>query len=58
MRIASCLIKQGLISLEQAQFIIREQEKSAAHERFGAIAVKRGFITEDLLEEALQEQIV
>jgi hypothetical protein len=55
MRIASCLIKKGLISLEQAQSIIREQETSPARERFGTIAVRRGFISQTILDEVLRE---
>ena len=56
MRIASFLVQRGLISLEQAQTIIREQKENSERDRFGTIAVRRGFISEKTLAEVLQEQ--
>ena len=55
MRIASFLIQRGVISLEQAQTVIREQAENSDPERFGTIAVRRGFISESTLDEVLQE---
>jgi hypothetical protein len=57
MRIASYLIHRGLISLEQAQIIIKHQESGeGSHERFGQIAVRLGFINEGALERAVREK--
>ena len=58
MRIASFLVQKGLISLEQAQTIIREQEEKKDRERFGTIAVRRGFISESTLDEVLHSNTV
>jgi hypothetical protein len=57
MRIASYLIHKGLLSLEQAQKIIKYQESDErSRERFGEIAVRLGYISEDALERAVQEK--
>ena len=57
MRIASYLIHKGLISLEQAQTIIKQQQSGEGpRERFGEIAVRLGFINEDVLERAVREK--
>ena len=57
MRIASYLIHRGLISLEQAQTIIKQQESGpGSPERFGEIAIRLGFISKDVLERAVREK--
>jgi hypothetical protein len=57
LRIASYLIQKGLISLEQAQTVIRQQEANQGdRQRFGDIAVRLGFISADALNRAIEER--
>ncbi|NOY09058.1 MAG: hypothetical protein GXP33_09470 [Spirochaetes bacterium] len=55
LRIASYLISKGLISVEHAREIMEEQEtrKGVTREMFGRMAVKKGYITEDVLNRAV-----
>ena len=55
MRLATYLIQKKLLTVEQAQDVLAEQEKqgSRIHERFGRIAVKKGFINETDLNKAI-----
>jgi hypothetical protein len=55
MKLASWLVSHKLMSVEQAKEVMTEQGKQTGHikERFGRIAVKRGFISEALLNKAV-----
>lgn len=55
LKIASYLISRGLISVEQAKEIMEEQagKSGITREMFGRIAVKKGYITEDVLHRAI-----
>jgi len=55
MKLATFLIQKGLISVDQAQQIMKEQEtmKGPIKERFGRIAVKKGYISESALTRAI-----
>jgi len=55
MKLATFLIQKGLISVDQAQQIMKEQEtmKGPMKERFGRIAVKKGYISECALTRAI-----
>ncbi len=55
MRLATWLISKKLMSPEQAQEVMADQKKQGGsiHERFGRIAVKKGFITEAQLNKAI-----
>jgi hypothetical protein len=55
MRLATYLIQKKLLTVEQAQEVLAVQEKQGnrIHERFGRIAVKKGFISETDLNKAI-----
>lgn len=55
MKLATYLIENGYLTVEQAQEVMKEQEGSGAKrkERFGRIAVKKGFISENKLNQAV-----
>ncbi len=55
MKLATWLVSKKLITIEQAQAVMQEQEtqKGSLKDRFGRIAVKRGFITEAALNKAI-----
>jgi hypothetical protein len=54
MKLATWLVSHKLLSIEQANEVMMEWEKQTGHikERFGRIAVKKGFITEAQLNAA------
>jgi len=55
MKLATWLVSKKLITVEQAQKVMREQEIQTGNlkDRFGRIAVKMGFITEAALNKAI-----
>ena len=55
MRIATYLVNEGFLSLEQAKIVMDEQKKMNGNfkNRFGRIAVNKGFINEHILNKAL-----
>ena len=55
MKLATWLVSKKLLTVEQAQKVMREQETQAGSlkDRFGRIAVKKGFITEAALNKAI-----
>ncbi len=55
MKLATYLIQNGYLTVEQAQEVMQEQEVPGEKrkERFGRIAVKKGFISEDKLNQAV-----
>ena len=54
MKLASWLVSKKLLTVEQAQKVMQEQEKQKGiHDRFGRIAVNLGFITEAQLNRAV-----
>jgi hypothetical protein len=55
MRLASYLIANNYMTADQARLVLVEQEKQSGSfkERFGRIAVKKGFITEARLNGAV-----
>jgi hypothetical protein len=55
MKLATWLVSKKLITVEQAQKVMQEQEtqKGNLRDRFGRIAVKKGFITEAALNKAI-----
>ena len=57
-KLASYLIAKGLLTKEQAKEIMAEQDKKSGplRERFGRIAVKKGYITESQLNRAILEK--
>jgi len=54
MKLATWLVSHKLLSIDQANEVMTEWEKQTGHikERFGRIAVKKGFITEAQLNAA------
>ncbi len=58
MRIATYLIDKGLLTVEQAQEVMTEQEKKGGglNDRFGRIAVNKGYITEKALNKAVTDK--
>jgi hypothetical protein len=54
MKIASWLISHNLLTVDQANVVLAEQQKQSGHvkERFGRIAVNLGFISEAQLNSA------
>ena len=58
MKLATYLIQNGYLTVEQAQEVMQEQEAPAdkRKERFGRIAVKKGFISEQKLNHAVLEK--
>jgi len=57
-KLASYLIAKGLITREQAREIMAEQDEKRGpiRERFGRIAVRKGYITESQLNRAIMEK--
>jgi hypothetical protein len=54
MKLASWLVSKKLLTVEQAQKVMEEQEQSKGiRDRFGRIAVKMGYITEAQLNRAV-----
>jgi hypothetical protein len=55
MKLATWLVSKKLLTVEQAQKVMREQEIQTGNlkDRFGRIAVKMGFITEAALNKAI-----
>jgi hypothetical protein len=55
MKLATWLVSKKLLTVEQAQKVMREQEIQTGNlkDRFGRIAVKMGFITEAALNTAI-----
>ncbi len=58
LKLASYLIKKGLLSVEQAQDVLQEQSHSngPGREMFGRIAVRKGYISEKVLNRAVLEK--
>ncbi len=58
MKLASWLIAHKLLSVSQAEDIMREQGMQTGHikARFGRIAVKKGYISEAALNRACLEK--
>jgi hypothetical protein len=58
MKLATWLVSHKLISVDQASEVMTEWKKQTGHikERFGRIAVKKGFITEAQLNAACLEK--
>jgi hypothetical protein len=58
MRIGTYLVKKGLLTLDQANEIMREQSKrrGMSRERFGRIAVNKGYISEEAMTKAFLEK--
>ncbi|MGO9412684.1 MAG: hypothetical protein ACLQCB_18300 [Spirochaetia bacterium] len=58
MRLATWLVSHNLMTLDQAHEVMREQKEQTGHirERFGRIAVKKGFISEEALTRAYLEK--
>ncbi len=54
MRLATWLVSHNLMTLDQAHEVMREQKEQTGHirDRFGRIAVKLGFISEEALTRA------
>ncbi len=54
MRLATWLVSHNLMTLDQARQVMREQGEQTGHihDRFGRIAVKLGFISEEALTRA------
>jgi len=54
MKLASWLVSHKLMTLDQANDVMTEQGKQNGHikDRFGRIAVKKGYITEAILNKA------
>ena len=58
MKIATYLIKNGYLSQDQAEKIIRIQQQmgSGIKDRFGRIAINEGYISEKMLNKALLQK--
>ncbi len=54
MRLATWLVSHNLMTLDQAHDVMREQKQQTGHirERFGRIAVNKGYISEEALTRA------
>jgi len=54
MRLATWLVSHHLMTLDQAHDVMREQKGQTGHirDRFGRIAVKKGYISEETLTRA------
>ena len=54
MKLATWLVSRKLMTVDQAEQVMVEQKKQAGHikDRFGRIAVKRGYISEAQLNRA------
>jgi hypothetical protein len=58
MRLATYLIEKKLLSVAQAQESLSEQGQQGGriHDRFGRLAVKKGYISEATLNKAIIEK--
>ena len=58
MRPATWLVSHKLLTLDQAQDIMRAQKEQTGHirDRFGRIAVNKGYISEEALTRAYLEK--
>jgi hypothetical protein len=58
MKLATWLVSHKLMTVEQANTVMKEQEKQTGHikDRFGRIAIKMGFITEAQLNKAVLDK--
>jgi len=58
LKLGSYLIKNGFITLEQAQKVIKVQQQNdnGQKQRFGRVAVKLGFITEPMLNKIVMQK--
>jgi hypothetical protein len=58
MKLATWLVSHKLMTVEQANTVMKEQEKQTGHikDMFGRIAVKKGFITEAQLNRAVLDK--
>jgi hypothetical protein len=58
MRIGTYLVKKGLLTLDQANDVMREQSGKGGpdRERFGRIAVNKGYISEEVMTKAFLEK--
>jgi len=58
MRIGTYMITKGLLTKRQAQEVLNEQatDGPGLRERFGRIAVRRGFVTEHQMNRAFLEK--
>jgi len=54
MRLATWLVSHKLMTLDQAHEVMREQRQQTGHirDRFGRIAVNKGYISEEALARA------
>jgi len=54
MRLATWLVSHNLMTLDQANQVMHEQRQQTGHirDRFGRIAVKKGYISEEALTRA------
>ncbi|MBN2439899.1 MAG: hypothetical protein JXJ04_01080 [Spirochaetales bacterium] len=57
-KIASYLVKEGFLSVDQAKTILEIQSKMTPliKQRFGRIAVSEGFIKENILNKAILDK--
>ena len=58
MKLGTYLIKNGFMTVEQAQKVIQVQQQNhgASRQRFGRIAVKLGYITEPMLNKIVMDK--
>jgi hypothetical protein len=58
MRLATWLVSHKLLTLDQAQDVMRAQKEQTGHirDRFGRIAVNKGYISEEALTRAYLEK--
>jgi hypothetical protein len=58
MKLASWLVSHRLITIDQANDVMAEQGKQSGHikDRFGRIAVKKGYISEAALNKACMDK--
>ncbi len=54
MKLATWLVSHNLMTLDQANEVMREQKQQTGHirDRFGRIAVNKGYIAEEVLTRA------
>ncbi|MDC7125913.1 MAG: hypothetical protein PQJ46_10105 [Spirochaetales bacterium] len=55
-KIGEHFLKLDLLSFEQAEEILIEQKTTSPHKKFGEIALAKGYISKEDLEEAITEQ--
>jgi hypothetical protein len=55
MKIGQYLVSRGLLSVSQAKQIAELQEETS-EERFGKIAVRMGYITPELIKNAMRDK--